>query len=322
MAKPRIFISSTFYDLRQIRSDIDLFIETLGYETIRNEEGDIPYGKEDALEEYCYNEIKSIDILISIIGGRYGTESKQNSYSISQTELKKALNEKKQVYIFIDKNVLSEYETYQLNKDNDDIRYKFVDNTRIYKFIEEIKNLNTNNNIKGFETATDITRYLKEQFAGLFQRFLEGQTKIKEMSLIDSLEKTSRNLTQLVTFLTEQNKGDKEEINRILMINHPLITVLREKLNISYNFYVEGVDDLGKLLRARKFYPDKDNNSPLGDDLKWERKAKDGGKELLVISKSIFDDENKLKYFNATKWQESFVSLKNIPDPTDDDLPF
>ena len=106
------------------------------------------------------------------------------------------------------------------------------------------------------------------------------------------------------------------------MINHPLITVLREKLNISYNFYVEGVDDLGKLLRARKFYPDKDNNSPLGDDLKWERKAKDGGKELLVISKSIFDDENNLKYFNATKWQESFVSLKNIPAPTDDDLPF
>ena len=37
MAKPRIFISSTFYDLRQIRSEIDLFIETLGYEAIRNE---------------------------------------------------------------------------------------------------------------------------------------------------------------------------------------------------------------------------------------------------------------------------------------------
>jgi len=322
MAKPRIFISSTFYDLRQIRSDIDLFIETLGYETIRNEEGDIPYGKEDALEEYCYNEIKSIDILISIIGGRFGTEAKQNTYSISQTELKKALNEKKQVYIFIDKNVLSEYETYQLNKDNDAIKYKFVDNIQIYRFIEEIKNLNANNNIKGFETATDITRYLKEQFAGLFQRFLEGQTKIKELSLIDSLEKTSRNLTQLVTFLTEQNKGEKEDINRILMINHPLITALREKLNISYNFYIEGLDDLGKLLRARNFHPDKDTYSPLEDNFKWERKAKDGGKELLVISKSIFDDENKLKYFNATKWQETFVSLNNIPAPTDDDLPF
>lgn len=29
MAKPRIFISSTFYDLRQVRSDLDNFIESV-----------------------------------------------------------------------------------------------------------------------------------------------------------------------------------------------------------------------------------------------------------------------------------------------------
>ena len=74
MAKPKLFLSSTFYDLRQIRTDLDLFVENLGYDITRNEEGDIPYGKDEALEEYCYKEIKGIDILISIIGGRYGTE--------------------------------------------------------------------------------------------------------------------------------------------------------------------------------------------------------------------------------------------------------
>ena len=247
MAKPRIFISSTFYDLRQIRSDIDLFIEGLGYEPIRNEEGDIPYGKEDALEEYCYKEIKSVDILISIIGGRFGSESKRENSSISQTELKTAIKENKQIYVFVEKNVLSEYETYLLNKENS-INYKFVDNVKIYQFIEEIKNLKVNNNIKGFETASDITRYLKEQFAGLFQRFLEEQTKIKEVSLIMNLERTSQNLNKLVTFLSEQNKGQTEDINRILMINHPLIGALREKLNIPYNFYIEGVNDLMKLI--------------------------------------------------------------------------
>ena len=62
MAKPRVFLSSTFYDLKQVRADIDMFIENLGYEPVRNEEGDIPYGKDDALEEYCYKEIKNIDI--------------------------------------------------------------------------------------------------------------------------------------------------------------------------------------------------------------------------------------------------------------------
>ena len=73
MAKPRVFISSTFYDLRQIRVELDKFIESLGYEPIRNEEGDIPYGKDEALQEYCYKEILNVDILVSIIGSRYGS---------------------------------------------------------------------------------------------------------------------------------------------------------------------------------------------------------------------------------------------------------
>ena len=30
MAKPRIFISSTFYDLKQIRTDLDNFIKAWG----------------------------------------------------------------------------------------------------------------------------------------------------------------------------------------------------------------------------------------------------------------------------------------------------
>lgn len=321
MAKPRIFISSTFYDLRQIRSDIDLFIEGLGYEPIRNEEGDIPYGKEDALEEYCYKEIKSVDILISIIGGRFGSESKRENSSISQTELKTAIKENKQIYVFVEKNVLSEYETYLLNKENS-INYKFVDNVKIYQFIEEIKNLKVNNNIKGFETASDITRYLKEQFAGLFQRFLEEQTKIKEVSLIMNLERTSQNLNKLVTFLSEQNKGQTEDINRILMINHPLIGALREKLNIPYNFYIEGVNDLMKLIEARG-YSNSPDEAPWDDDYTWIKFSKNGTlKETLTISKKIFD--NRLKYVNKSNWDDNYInqSFLNIPSSKEDDLPF
>lgn len=152
MAKPRIFISSTFYDLKQIRVELDKFIESLGYEPVRNKEGDIPYGKDEALQAYCYKEISNIDILISIIGSRYGSsgisKEKEQEYSVSQLEVKTALKEDKQVFVFIDKNVFTEYETFILNKDNKDINYKYVDNVNIYKFIEEIKALPHNNNIK------------------------------------------------------------------------------------------------------------------------------------------------------------------------------
>ena len=192
MAKPRVFISSTFYDLRQIRADIDQFLRGLGYDAIRNEEGSIPYGKDERLEEYCIQEVRHSDIFISIIGGRFGSESKDEASiekyiqksSISQRELRTAIDNQKQVYIFIDKNVSAEYQTYLLNKGNTNVNYKFVDDQRIYSFIEEIKNLGINNNIKDFETSEDITSYLREQFAGLFQRFIDDQRRVKEINLI------------------------------------------------------------------------------------------------------------------------------------------
>lgn len=321
MAKPRIFISSTFYDLRQIRSDLDLFIENLGFEPIRNEEGDIPFGKELELEEYCYKEIKSVDILICIIGGRFGSESKNQSSSITQSELKTALKEKKQVYIFIEKSVLAEYETYLLNKQNTEIKYRYIDDIRIFQFIEEIKNLNSNNNIKGFETAHDITKYLKEQLAGLFQYFLEQQTKIKEFSLVENLERTSNTLNKLVTFLAEQNKGHEESINKILMINHPLISSLRSKLRIPYNFYIESIEDLKMLIGARGFIEDT-ASLHIDNEFYVFQKTKNDSIENLLVSTHLFDSEGKLLYFNKGSWSDDFLRLTTEKPKVNDDLPF
>ncbi len=322
MAKPRVFISSTFYDLRHIRADLDTFVENLGYDVIRNEEGDIPYGKDEALEEYCFKEIKSIDVFVSIIGGRFGTESKRNTSSISQIELRTAQKENKQVYIFVEKNVLSEFETYLINRDNDLMKFKYADDKRIYSFLEEVKNLNINNNIKGFEAASDITKYLKDQFAGLFQRFLEEQTRIKEVSLIRNLEKTAQTLNKLVNFLSDENKGQTEEINRILMINHPLVEAIRTHLEIPYNFYIEGFIDLKELLDARGFKEFEPDIFEPEDFVSQWRKKTNRKEFLLTISDSLFDEDKKLKFIKRTDWDDSFVQMSIFEEPDDEDLPF
>ena len=83
MAKPKVFLSSTYYDLKHVRADLERFIKELGYESILNEQGDIPYGKENKLEDYCYKEINNVDILVSIVGGRFGSESVIEKHSIS-----------------------------------------------------------------------------------------------------------------------------------------------------------------------------------------------------------------------------------------------
>ncbi|KEQ28382.1 hypothetical protein N180_01750 [Pedobacter antarcticus 4BY] len=320
MAKPRVFISSTFYDLKQTRADLDLFLDQLGYEPVRNEEGDIPYGKEDALEEYCYKEIKSIDILISIVGGRFGSESKKHDSSVSQMEIRAALAENKQIYLFIDKNVLSEYETYLLNKDSD-IKYRYVDDQRIYNFIEEIKSLKANNNIKGFDTVSDITKYLKEQLAGLFQRFLQEQTRVKEINLIKGLEKTAQTLNRLVNYLSDENKDQAEEINRILMISHPLTESVKSDLGIKYNFYIEGFDDLKAFMIAYGYTIDDDE--PLFGPYLFVRTFNNNIYKLIV-STEIFDDEKKLKFFKKNDWNTnwSIYTVEAIVYSDEDDLPF
>lgn len=317
MAKPRVFISSTFYDLRQIRVELDKFIEGLGYEPVRNEEGDIPYGKDEALQAYCYKEIANIDVLVSIIGSRYGSagmiKEKEQEYSVSQLELKTALKEDKQVFVFIDKNVFTEYETYILNKNNENVIYKYVDNVNIYKFIEEIKALPHNNNIKGFETAEDITSYLREQFAGLFKQFMLDNKRVKETLIIRDIENTAKTLRELVDYLKEDSQGKDEEINRIIRINHPMVGRLKELLNIHYNIYIEGKRDLEALLKARgyKFNPIEEY---------WERTFNN---ELLklFISEDLFEND-KLKYIKASDWSDDFIKLEKAFLQKDDDLPF
>ncbi|MBI1741571.1 DUF4062 domain-containing protein [Candidatus Acetothermia bacterium] len=117
MAKPRVFISSTFYDLRHVREDLERFVNSLGYEAVRHETGEIPYGSESPLEEYAYREVELCDILVCIVGGRYGSPSTSREGSITQNELKRAFEKGIQVFIFIEQNVLAEFSTYQINKD-------------------------------------------------------------------------------------------------------------------------------------------------------------------------------------------------------------
>ena len=201
MAKPRIFVSSTYYDLKHIRSSLDNFIESLGFEPVLSEKGDIAYSPDIPLDESCYREASNTDIFVLIIGGRYGssasTEEKRPSRaffdrydSITKKEYDSASSRDIPIYILIEQNVYSEYQTYLRNKSNKATQYAHVDSINIFRLIEEILSKPRNNPVHTFERFAEIEEWLKEQWAGLFRELLQRMTGQKQIATLSSQVET------------------------------------------------------------------------------------------------------------------------------------
>jgi hypothetical protein len=324
MAKPRVFISSTFYDFKQIREDLERFIREMGYEPVRNETGSIPYGKEESPERNAYREVELSDIIVSIIGGRFGSESTQNdSHSISMEELKTALDRDVQVFIFIEKSVLAEFSTYLLNKDTAGIKFRFVDDKRVYEFIDGLHKLPRNNPIASFETSADIVNYLQAQWAGMFQRFLSEQKRLSEYKILQEMHSVSKTLRELVTFLTKERSNKDDAIQGILLANHPAFRRLGTLTNTPYRVFFTNEAELDTWLKSRTWKPVGQEAWDEGSVREWLN-AK--GDEYIVLKKHIFDDQGRLMVITEDEWDEDWLEKRENVDAepvvSDDDIPF
>jgi hypothetical protein len=326
MAKPRVFISSTFYDLKQVRSELERFIREAGYDPVQHERGQVPYGSQEKLEKYCYKEIEQVDIVVNIVGGRFGSGSYEESYSVSQMELKTALRLNKQSYIFVDGAVMTEYRMYLRNKSVEGIAYVASDDVRIFKFIEEVHSLQSNNQIIEFRQAEDIVAHLKEQWAGLFQRFLQAQEQFPDRKAADDLQDALQTVKQLVTFLTNNQREQGGIVNDILLTSHPVFTKLREITNTPYPVFFRTFDDMSAWLKARKWKKvllDEWDSPEVAEWIKDD--GGDGDTELLKISLEIFED-GKLRIYTGAEWNDSWIEQRSIDPfsglPADDEIPF
>lgn len=192
MAKPRVFISSTYYDLKHIRASLDLFVDSLGYEPVLSEKGDIAYTHDRPLDESCYREAENSDIFVLIIGGRYGSEasgakSKHGKEffdrydSITKKEYESAIGKDIPLYVLIEKGVYSEYQTFLRNKDHKDITYAHVESVNVFLLIEDILAKPRNNPIHAFEKFEEIEAWLREQWAGFFRELLRRQSQQQQL---------------------------------------------------------------------------------------------------------------------------------------------
>lgn len=165
MSLLKIFISSTCYDMKFIRENIENFIHELGHEPIMCE-NNIYYKQYCLPEQSCYDEISNCDILIHIIGGNFGSASDIESHiSVAEAELITALKLHKPVFVFLYTPVSQEYQIYIKNK-NQQMSFNVVKDPKVFHFINYI--YATRLPVYKYEYIDNIKQTLKNQLSYLF----------------------------------------------------------------------------------------------------------------------------------------------------------
>lgn len=299
MARPQVFISSTYYDLKSVRDDIARFLRDVGYESIRHEIGGIPYSRNEKLENSCYKEVENCDVLVCIIGGRYGSASATLGGSITQNELRSAFEQGKQVFIFVDKSVFAEWQFYQNNKTLDGAKYTSVNDKRVFEFIEEVAQLPTGNPLFPFDTSNEIISILREQLAGLFQRLLSEQTLLQQRRLFEELKSSITTVGELAKFLSDKTSNDQGAIAQVLLTDHPVFAEIKKIMNIKYRIFFSDVSELNQWAAgARSLKPVEEESWDDKEFREWFKRERDSdGVEfqyLLKVSDDLFDESGRL----------------------------
>lgn len=201
--KPKVFISSTIYDFRDLRSALKYYLESLGYEVLLSEYNDFKKDLNKNSFESCLKTIEEVQFFILLVGGRVGGfYDKVRNVSITQMEYRKAYeelkkgklkivnivrenlwdakNERKALKDIIESEFKNKYNIS--DEDVDKIRYYESDVVRdtefVFNFLNEIarvremkeaqkdsKDFPIGNWIHPFKTHRDIIDILKREFS-------------------------------------------------------------------------------------------------------------------------------------------------------------
>ncbi len=189
MSHPKVFVSSTYVDLRGLRTQLETFIKKFGLTPVLFEKGGIYFDWTLPFDISCYNEIPHCDIYVLIIGGRYGSpassETKKRGLgitkfnSVTKNEYRKAEEVDMPIFIFVDNQVLTTYKTYCRNGRKLDVEYAIVDNPLIFRLLDDIYSRKRNNFIQGYSSIEDITTFLRDQWAGMLHDYIQKKMRQK-----------------------------------------------------------------------------------------------------------------------------------------------
>ena len=321
MAVPRVFISSTFYDLRQIRNNVGDFIKGLGYEPVMHERSGVAYSQTTPLENDCYHELASCDIVVCIIGNHFGSKSLENDLSITMNEIQNAIKNKKKVYIFISSDVYTEHRTYLLNKDTGTFKSAYTDDIKIHEYIAELNKTVKNHVIVPFETTDEIIQILKAQFAGLLQNLLQRESSMTDAKTAYDLQQSADQMKEIIKDFEAQKDEFFSKFGSTVFLTNRVLYTMKKYLGMEKSaFFAPDVEALDEFMQLMG-YNIVEVDDWIDDERKYVKDALDK-KTTLVLKTFLFNDD---KTFIRSLKKEDFdkgIIYKEEINPSEDDLPF
>ena len=321
MAVPRVFVSSTYYDLKQVRYNIGDYIKSLGYEPVMHERSGVAYSQTTPLENDCYHELASCDIIVCIIGNRFGSQSIDNELSITMKEIQTAVKSKKKVYIFISKDVFIENRTYEKNKESGTFKSAYTDDIRIHEFIFELKNNTKNNVIESFETTDDIIATLKLQFAGLFQNLLAKDASATDAKTAYDLQESADNMKSIIQEFDLLKADFFSKFDSTLLFTNRTVFTIKQYLGMEKSaFFARDIYALDEFMSVVGFLSLNVDN-PFEEERKYIRDRE--GKYTTIVVKSFLVNPDKTFVTSLKKEDyERGIIYSEEAVIKDDDLPF
>ena len=168
---PNVFLSSTMYDLSELRVQLRQFIDGLGWRAVMSEHDSFPIdANQTTVENSRRNVRENADVFVMVVGARYGSVDAEADKSVTNLEFVEARAHGVPVYVFVRKDVLAQMRVWKANPEAD--CSGIVDTPRVFEFIDSFRG---GGEVWTFEfaTAEDIVNTLRNQFAYLVQDALE-----------------------------------------------------------------------------------------------------------------------------------------------------
>lgn len=186
-----LFVSSTCYDLSQVRTDLADFSRTLGLEPILSELDSFPVDPSLDTVTNCLEILRSrADIFLLIVGNRYGSMTKAGK-SVTNLEFLEASARGIPRYVFVKREIITLLPTWKANPTAD---FKgSVDTPQLFEFVSGLRG-SGDLWVFPFDTAQDIAQVMRKQLSFLLSDCLElrGRLQTQDEVLISLGPQTLR----------------------------------------------------------------------------------------------------------------------------------